>query len=122
VPPLTDTDIHHSVLHCQNTSRAEQQPQDPTSISQAMTNPSYGCSRNKFRLSAYSHSWFVIHGKKRSIPILRSDIQLCLFLAALDFTIATTAIPTIVSSFHSGRSYVWIGSAYQLASAASTPI
>ncbi|KAF4195920.1 hypothetical protein CNMCM8694_005662 [Aspergillus lentulus] len=63
-----------------------------------------------------------MHGKKRSIPILRSDIQLCLFLAALDFTIATTAIPTIVSSFHSGRSYVWIGSAYQLASAASTPI
>ncbi|GAQ09958.1 uncharacterized MFS-type transporter C1399.02 [Aspergillus lentulus] len=63
-----------------------------------------------------------MHGKNRSISILRSDIQLCLFLAALDFTIATTAIPTIVSSFHSGRSYVWIGSAYQLASAASTPI
>ncbi|PKX97813.1 uncharacterized protein P174DRAFT_429219 [Aspergillus novofumigatus IBT 16806] len=103
--PLTNTDIHHSVLHCQNTSTAEQQPQDPTSISGAMANPSCSSSRNKIRLSV----------------ALFSSL-LCLFLAALDFTIATTAIPTIVSSFHSGQSYVWIGSAYQLASAASTPI
>ncbi|KAG2014495.1 hypothetical protein GB937_006720 [Aspergillus fischeri] len=123
VPPLTNTGIHHSVLHCQTTSRAEEQPQDSTSISQAIANRSCGISRNKIRLSGALFSLLVRHAwQKRSIHILRSDIKLCLFLAALDFTIATTAIPTIVSSFHSGRSYVWIGSAYQLASAASTPI
>ncbi|KAF4176654.1 hypothetical protein CNMCM8060_006246 [Aspergillus lentulus] len=105
VPPLRNADIHHSVLHCQNTSGAEQQPQHPTSISQAIAHPTCDSSRNKIRLSGALFS-----------------LLLCLFLAALDFTIATTAIPTIVSSFHSGRSYVWIGSAYQLASAASTPI
>ncbi|GFF31013.1 hypothetical protein IFM58399_02747 [Aspergillus lentulus] len=105
VPPLRNADIHHSVLRCQNASGAEQQPQDPTSISQAIAHPTCDSSRNKIRLSGALFS-----------------LLLCLFLAALDFTIATSAIPTIVSSFHSGRSYVWIGSAYQLASAASTPI
>jgi len=48
--------------------------------------------------------------------------QLTLFLAALDFTIATTATPTIINELHSATAYTWIGSAYLLASAASTPV
>jgi hypothetical protein len=48
--------------------------------------------------------------------------QLSLFLAALDFTIATTATPTIVNELHSATAYTWIGSAYLLASAAATPV
>jgi hypothetical protein len=52
-------------------------------------------------------------------------IMLCLgasvFLAALDTTIITTALPTISEYFHSDAGYTWIGSAYLLANAASTP-
>jgi len=52
-------------------------------------------------------------------------IMLCLcsalFLAALDITIVTTALPSICEYFHSNAGYTWIGSAYLLANAASTP-
>ncbi|KAH6663200.1 MFS multidrug transporter-like protein [Halenospora varia] len=50
-------------------------------------------------------------------------LSLCsaVFLAALDITIITTALPTISEHFHSNAGYTWIGSAYLLANAASTP-
>lgn len=50
-------------------------------------------------------------------------VPLCaaLFLAALDITIVTTALPTIVEEFHSSAGYTWIGSAYLLTNAAFTP-
>ncbi|KAL3422194.1 major facilitator superfamily transporter [Phlyctema vagabunda] len=50
-------------------------------------------------------------------------LSLCasVFLAALDTTIVTTALPTISEHFHSNAGYTWIGSAYLLANAASTP-
>jgi len=44
-----------------------------------------------------------------------------LFLAALDMTIITTAIPTISAQFDSPLGYTWIGSAYLLANAAVVP-
>ena len=47
--------------------------------------------------------------------------QLSVFLAALDMTIVTTALPTISEHFHSVSGYIWVGSAFQLAAAASTP-
>ena len=60
---------------------------------------------------------------------------LCSFLAALDLTIITPAIPTIVSSLsHSSTStssssssssaggYIWIGSAFILSYTAATPL
>jgi len=37
-------------------------------------------------------------------------------------TIITTALPTIAEHFHSASGYTWIGSAYLLGAAASTPI
>ncbi|KAF4504354.1 hypothetical protein G6O67_008512 [Ophiocordyceps sinensis] len=46
---------------------------------------------------------------------------LALFLAALDMTIITTAIPTISSHFDSSLGYVWIGSAYLLGNATFVP-
>lgn len=48
-------------------------------------------------------------------------LSLCssVFLAALDTTIVTTALPTISEYFHSNAGYTWIGSAYLLANAAS---
>jgi fucose permease len=52
-------------------------------------------------------------------------IMLCLcsalFLAALDITIVTTALPSICAYFDSDAGYTWIGTAYLLANAASTP-
>ncbi|ORY55845.1 major facilitator superfamily-domain-containing protein [Pseudomassariella vexata] len=50
-------------------------------------------------------------------------LALCsgLFLAALDTTIVTTAIPTIIEEFKSPLGYTWIGSAYLLANAAAAP-
>jgi len=51
-------------------------------------------------------------------------LGLCMatFLAALDVTIVTTALPTIAAAFNaSSADYTWIGSAYLLAAAAATP-
>ncbi|KAL2180555.1 major facilitator superfamily domain-containing protein [Thermothelomyces heterothallicus CBS 202.75] len=45
-----------------------------------------------------------------------------LFLAALDVTIVTVAVPTIAQQFHSTAGYTWIGSAYMLATAAAAPV
>lgn len=45
-----------------------------------------------------------------------------LFLSALDTTIVTTVIPTIVSHFNAPSGYIWIGSAYLLGNAAVVPI
>ncbi|KAF6222469.1 hypothetical protein HO173_013435 [Letharia columbiana] len=43
-------------------------------------------------------------------------------LAALDLTIVTTAFPTISEHFHTNAGYIWVGAAYILADAASTPV
>lgn len=50
-------------------------------------------------------------------------ISLCsaVFLAALDTTIVTVAIPTISEELNSTAGYTWIGSAYLLANAAAAP-
>lgn len=50
-------------------------------------------------------------------------VALCsaVFLAALDVTITTVAIPTISADFNSSSGYTWIGSAYLLANAAAAP-
>lgn len=46
---------------------------------------------------------------------------MAVFLAALDVTIVTTALPTISEHFHSSAGYTWIGSAYLLGNASSVP-
>jgi fucose permease len=53
--------------------------------------------------------------------IIMACLCTSVFLAALDTTIVTTALPTISEYFHSDVGYTWIGSAYLLANAASTP-
>ena len=47
--------------------------------------------------------------------------QLSAFLAALDITVITTALPTIAADLQSTSGYVWVGSAFLLAAAASAP-
>lgn len=51
-------------------------------------------------------------------------LSLCsaLFLAALDITIISTAIPTISAEFESNLGYTWVGSAFILANGACVPV
>ena len=46
---------------------------------------------------------------------------MAVFLAAIDVTIVTTALPTISTHFHSASGYTWIGAAFLLANSAATP-
>lgn len=57
-----------------------------------------------------------------AIALIMLPLCLSVFLSALDLTIITPAIPTIVQRLHSTTGYVWIGSAFILASTASTPV
>jgi len=58
-------------------------------------------------------------GKKALIMLA---LGMATFLAAVDVTIITTALPTISEYFHSSSGYIWVGSAYLLANSASTPL
>lgn len=64
----------------------------------------------------------LINGRtKGKIAIIMLALCMAVFLAALDVTIVTTALPTISQHFHSASGYTWIGSAFLLANAASIP-
>jgi predicted MFS family arabinose efflux permease len=61
-------------------------------------------------------------GKGR-IAVIMLSLCIALFLAALDMTIITTALPAIAGAFKASTSdYTWVGSAYLLANAASVPL
>lgn len=59
---------------------------------------------------------------KAETALIITALSSALFLAALDMTIVTVAIPTIAQEFNSTAGYTWIGSAYMLASAAMAPM
>jgi EmrB/QacA subfamily drug resistance transporter len=57
------------------------------------------------------------------ITIIMFSLCMALFLAALDVTIISTALPTIAGVFKaSSADYTWIGSSYLLACASSVPL
>ena len=57
------------------------------------------------------------------IAVIMLSLCIALFLAALDMTIITTALPSIAGHFAtSTANYTWVGSAYLLACAASVPL
>lgn len=61
-------------------------------------------------------------GKAR-VAVIMLSLCIALFLAALDMTIITTALPAIAGHFSASTSgYTWVGSAYLLACAASVPL
>ncbi|KAL2191200.1 hypothetical protein L209DRAFT_40572 [Thermothelomyces heterothallicus CBS 203.75] len=53
--------------------------------------------------------------------LLMTSLCTAVFLAALDITIVTTALPTISDHFHSTSGYTWVGSAFLLAAAVVAP-
>ncbi|KAJ5520149.1 Major facilitator superfamily domain general substrate transporter [Penicillium fimorum] len=61
-------------------------------------------------------------GKKKIIVVMTA-LCLALFLAALDMTIISTALPTIAAQFNASESgFSWIASSYLLANAACIPL
>ena len=57
------------------------------------------------------------------IAVIMTSLCIALFLAALDMTIITTALPSIAAHFQATTSaYTWVGSAYLLACAAAVPL
>ncbi|RMZ84941.1 hypothetical protein DV738_g331, partial [Chaetothyriales sp. CBS 135597] len=58
---------------------------------------------------------------KLETTVLMVALCMSVFLAALDMTILGTALPTIAEHFQSIEVYVWVGSAFLLASGASMP-
>ncbi|KAH6876582.1 putative major facilitator superfamily transporter [Thelonectria olida] len=53
--------------------------------------------------------------------LLMGSLCMSVFLAALDVTIVTTALPTISDHFQSASGYVWVGSAFLLSAASLIP-
>ena len=58
----------------------------------------------------------------RRILLIIGALMLGMFLAALDQTIVSTALPTIVADLHGGSHLAWIVVAYLLAATCSTPL
>ncbi|KAF8149269.1 MFS general substrate transporter [Mycena galopus ATCC 62051] len=56
-----------------------------------------------------------------NIPLVFISLMLAAFLVALDETIVSTALPTIVAELGGGNNYSWVGSAYLIAAAAWCP-
>ncbi|GAB7364393.1 hypothetical protein MBLNU230_g4936t1 [Neophaeotheca triangularis] len=59
---------------------------------------------------------------KLKTVLIMAALMMAVFLAALDVTIITTALPTISEEFNSASGYTWIGSAFLLANASSAPV
>ncbi len=60
--------------------------------------------------------------KPASLPLLLAALMLVMFLAALDQTIVSTALPTIVSDLGGLRWLSWVVTAYLLASTVVVPL
>lgn len=60
--------------------------------------------------------------KGRDLYVILGALMLGMLLAALDQTIVSTALPTIVSDLHGAEHLSWVVTAYLLASTAATPL
>jgi EmrB/QacA subfamily drug resistance transporter len=59
---------------------------------------------------------------RRRVLVIIGALLLGMFLAALDQTIVSTALPTIVGDLHGASHLTWVVTAYLLASTVSTPL
>ncbi|HEV2362213.1 MAG TPA: MFS transporter, partial [Acidimicrobiales bacterium] len=59
---------------------------------------------------------------KGRVRIIIAALMLGMFLAALDQTIVSTALPTIVGDLKGGSHLTWVVTAYLLSSTVSTPL
>src|SRR5690242_2032608 len=56
----------------------------------------------------------------RSVTVLA--LVLCVFMAALEATVVTTAMPTVIADLGGFRLYGWVTAGYLLASTVSVPV
>ena len=59
---------------------------------------------------------------RRQVLAIIGALMLGMFLAALDQTVVSTALPTIVGDLHDASHLSWVVTAYLLASTVSTPL
>ena len=55
-------------------------------------------------------------------PLTTFALALCLFMAALEMTVVSTAMPTVVGELGGLQSYAWVFTAYMLASTVTVPL
>jgi EmrB/QacA subfamily drug resistance transporter len=55
-------------------------------------------------------------------PLTTLALALCLFMAALEMTVVSTAMPTVVSELGGIQRYAWVFTAYMLSSTITVPI
>lgn len=60
--------------------------------------------------------------KKTNRPLTLASLLLCLFLAALEMTVVSTAMPTVVGDLGGIDLYAWVFTGYLLASTVMVPI
>jgi predicted MFS family arabinose efflux permease len=98
-------------VHTSNSSSSDHDPSSPIADDEKLNDALKPTPSQAEGMSTYR------------IFIIMLSLCMALFLAALDVTIITTALPTIAGVFKaSSASYTWIGSAYLLANAASVPL
>lgn len=104
-PPLPDTTTAITTGTAANEAQPPV-PQDPPSTTSPSAAPTPESTRTPLQTT-----------------LILLSLASALFLAALDVTIVTVAIPTIALEFRStATGYTWIGSAYMLATAAAAPV
>src|SRR6202789_1662587 len=59
---------------------------------------------------------------RRAVLLIIGALMLGMLLAALDQTIVSTALPTIVGDLHGGSHIAWVITSYLLATTVSTPL
>lgn len=63
-----------------------------------------------------------MHQKKTNVPVITATIFIATFMAAIEGTIISTAMPTIVGALHGVKIMNWVITMYLLTSAMATPI
>ncbi|HKD87918.1 MAG TPA: MDR family MFS transporter [Streptosporangiaceae bacterium] len=85
----------------------------PASSGPASTGPANAAAAGNGALPGLSH---------RSVLLIIGALMLGMLLAALDQTIVSTALPTIVGDLKGGAHIAWVITAYLLATTVSTPL
>ena len=117
-PGATDVStMPDNVTHARGESQAAQTTTNsPDSASITATNEKAAAPQEEFKDDDPYNG-----RSKGKVAVIMLALCLAVFLAALDVTIITTALPTIAEEYGSASGYTWIGSAFLLASAASIP-
>lgn len=77
---------------------------------------------NQERAAAADAAGHHVERSHGEIMIIISALMVTMFLAALDQTIVSTALPTIANELHGLSKYSWVATAYLLTSAVATPL